>query len=132
VSRDARRFCYESPVPRRPLIAVACSVLALALPAAAFADSAGDNQYQDPFSNVPSQPKKQSTNTTTTPTPAPTPAPSSTPAASATPTATTATPSGTSSAQELPRTGFPLWPAAAVGAALIAAGLGLRRLVSDR
>jgi hypothetical protein len=119
-------------VVRRPLIAVACSVFALAMPAAALADSAGDNQYQDPFSNVPSQPKKQSTNTTTTPTPAPTPTPSAAPTATPTPTATTATPSGTSSTRELPRTGFPLWPAAAVGAALVAAGLGLRRLVSDR
>jgi hypothetical protein len=120
-------------VLRRPLIAVACSVIALAMPAAALADSAGDNQYQDPFSNVPSQPKKKSsTNTTPAPTSTTAPTQTSAPAATPTPTATTATPSSTSNARELPRTGFPLWPAAAVGAALVAAGLGLRRLVSDR
>lgn len=105
-------------------------LFALSLPSAALADSAGDNQYQDPFSNVPSQPKKKTTSTT--PAPTSTPAPSTTPAATPTPTATTATPSGTSSTNQLPRTGFPLWPAAAVGAALVAAGVGLRRLVSDR
>jgi hypothetical protein len=102
----------------------------LAFPAASLADSAGDNQYQDPFSNVPSQPKKKSSGTTTTP--APTPAPTTTPAATPSPTATTAAPSSTPSAQQLPRTGFPVLPVAAIGAALIAAGLGMRRLVSDR
>jgi hypothetical protein len=132
MSRDAWGFCYECGVPKRRLTAALGVAAVLAFPAASLADSAGDNQYQDPFSNVPSQPKKKSSTTTTPATPAPTPAPSTSPAATATPTATTATPSSTSSARELPRTGFPLWPAAAVGAALIAAGLGLRRLVSDR
>jgi cytoskeletal protein RodZ len=127
--------CYEFGVLRTRTAAVPLAIFALWLPAAALADSAGDNQYQDPFSNVPSQPKKQSsTNTTPAPTSSTAPTQTSAPAATptSTPTATTATPSSASSAQELPRTGFPLWPAAAVGAALIAAGLGLRRLVSDR
>jgi hypothetical protein len=111
-------------VPRRRLIAVACSVLALSMPAVALADSAGDNQYQDPFSNVPSHPKQQKKSGTTT-TPAPTPAPSSSSSSSATTTPAAQDPSSNT----LPRTGFPLLPVAALGAALVAAGLTLRRLV---
>ena len=127
--------CYEFGVLRSSLAAVLLTTFALALPAAALADSAGDNQYQDPFSNAPAQPKKkQQQNSTSTPQPTSgtTSTPTATPApASQTPTATTAAP--TSSDQgTLPRTGFPLWPAAAVGAALVAAGLVLRRLASDR
>jgi hypothetical protein len=124
---SSRAFWYESRVPRRRLIAVACSVLALSMPAVALADSAGDNQYQDPFSNVPSHPKQQKkSGTTTTPAPAPTPAPSSSSSATTTPAAQDP------SSKTLPRTGFPLLPVAALGAALVAAGLGLRRLASDR
>ena len=73
---SSRAFWYESRVPRRRLIAVACSALALSMPAVALADSAGDNQYQDPFSNVPSHPKQQrKSGTTTTPVPAMPPSP---------------------------------------------------------
>lgn len=126
----SRAFWYESRVPRRRLIAVACSLLALSMPAVAVADSAGDNQYQDPFSNVPSHPKQQKkSGTTTTPAPAPTPTPAPSSSSS---TATTTTPAAQDPSNTLPRTGFPLLPVAALGAALVAAGLGLRRFVSDR
>jgi hypothetical protein len=100
----------------------------LALPAVALADSAGDNQYQDPFSNVPSQskPKNTSSGTTTQPsTPAPAPA-TTTPSSSA---GTSTDPIAHAAGDALPRTGFPLLPVAAIGAALLAAGLVLRRLV---
>jgi len=111
---------------RRSLIATACAILALSVPAAALADSAGDNQYQDPFSNVPSQKKQNSsTGTTTQPsTPAPAPSGSTSPSSSTDPIAHAA------DGGSLPRTGFPLLPVAAIGAALVGAGLVLRRLTT--
>jgi hypothetical protein len=113
---------------RARLAAALVTAAMLVLPAAALADSAGDNQYQDPFAGTPSQPKQpkqqpsgtQGGSTQTPAAPAPTPAPAQTTAAPA------ATPTQTGT---LPRTGFPLLPVAAVGAALLAAGILLRRLV---
>ncbi|HEY7630388.1 MAG TPA: hypothetical protein VH817_06805 [Thermoleophilaceae bacterium] len=115
---------------RRSLIATACAILALSVPAAALADSAGDNQYQDPFSNVPSQKKQNSsTGTTTQPsTPAPAPSGSTSPSSSA---GTSTDPiAHAADGGTLPRTGFPLLPVAAIGAALVGAGLVLRRLTT--
>ncbi len=99
--------------------------LALVLPAAAFADSAGDQQYQDPLGSTPAKPKTPKT-TTTTPatTPATSPAPAATPAPASASQSATAQSAGT-----LPRTGFPVAPVLVVGAALIGAGLLIRRLV---
>jgi LPXTG-motif cell wall-anchored protein len=119
------RVCYESRMALRSHTAAACAVLVLAAPAVSLADSPGDQQYQDPFSNVPSQqkkPKKQtSSGTQTQGTAAPAPATS-------TPTATTATPppSGLPSG-ELPRTGFPVLEVAGVGVLLVGAGVLLLR-----
>jgi hypothetical protein len=130
MARPDCRFWYECRVLRRRLPAAVAVAAVLAFPAVSLADSAGDNQYQDPFSNVPTQPKqqkKQSPSGTTT-TPAPAPAPAASPA----PSSTTAAPAAQDPSQTLPRTGFPLLPAAGLGAALIGAGLTLRRLVSDR
>jgi hypothetical protein len=125
------RFWYECGVLRRRLPAAVAVAAVLAFPAVSLADSAGDNQYQDPFSNVPTQPKQQkkqsssgTQGTTTTPAPTPAPAAASTPSSST----TAAAPSAQSSSQTLPRTGFPLLPVAALGAALVGAGLALRRL----
>ena len=111
---------------RSRLAASVLAALTLALPAAALADNAGDNQYKDPFSGsqTPSKKKPASTQAPSTTPSAPAPAASQAP----TPTATTATPppSGTSSG-ELPRTGFPLLPVAGVGVLLVGAGLLLLR-----
>jgi hypothetical protein len=104
--------------------AVATICLALALPASTLADSAGDNQYQDPLGNSPSQPKQQPKQTTTPAAPTQTPAPTSTAATSTVPNTTTTPSSGT-----LPRTGLPVAPLVALGLALIVGGLLIRRLV---
>jgi LPXTG-motif cell wall-anchored protein len=104
-------------------------VVVLALPAAAVADSAGDNQYQDPFGNSPqqTQPKKKSpqpvsgnSQTSSPSTPA-----AAQPTAQA-PQAASAQPAAASG--QLPHTGVDARLLAAVGAALLAAGLALRRL----
>jgi hypothetical protein len=116
------RRWYECRMQRRHRAAVAATCLALLFPAAALAGSAGDNQYQDPLGNTPSQPKSTTQQATT---PAPPPAP--TPSATSQPTATTAQTTTRSSGQ-LPRTGLPLGPLVALGAGLIAAGLLIRRL----
>jgi LPXTG-motif cell wall-anchored protein len=102
-------------------VAAVAVVVLLALPSASLAGSAGDNQYQDPFANTPTQPKQTpSSGTQGSSTPSASPAP--------TPTATTATPppSGTASG-ELPRTGFPVLPVAGAGVLLVGAGLLLLR-----
>jgi LPXTG-motif cell wall-anchored protein len=100
------------------LLAVACALL---LPAAALADSAGDNQYSDPFGN--SQPTQSQTAPAT---PAPSqPATSSQPQATAAPVATSTDPSG-----QLPRTGIDLRLVGGAGLVLLGSGLLLRRRLS--
>ena len=107
---------------------LATLMLALALPAAALAQGAGDEQYQDPFGGQ------------STPTPTATPAPTQAPAAPAqsqapAPTATPAPsapapPSG--SRRQLPYTGVDAGLVALAGAALLGAGFALRRAVDER
>lgn len=100
-------------------------MLVIALPAASLADSAGDNQYQDPFANTQPKPK---TNTAPTTTPAPvttTPAPAETAPASSTSTPS-ADPAATTS-KDLPRTGLDLRLVGGLGVLLLAGGLLLRR-----
>jgi hypothetical protein len=113
------------------LLAALMAVFVIALPAASLADSAGDNQYQDPFANT--QPKHSGTNTaptTTTPPATSTPAPT---------TQTQPTSAGTSNADpastdgQLPRTGLDLRLVGGLGVLLLGGGLLLRRrLASDR
>lgn len=103
-----------------PLLAL---VLALALPSAALAQSAGDNQYADPFGSAPpsSQPKRQSS----APSgaghsgPAPAAAPSAANGSGAVPAAAPAT------SATLPRTGLDALELVLAGAVAIAAGLAL-------
>jgi hypothetical protein len=96
---------------------------ALVFPAAAFADSAGDNQYQDPLGNTPAKPKTPKTTTTT-----PTQTPSTSPAPATTAPSSGSQPATAQSSGTLPRTGFPVGPVIALGAALIGAGFLIRRL----
>jgi len=110
----------------RSLLCIAALLCALAAPAAALAQGAGDEQYQDPFGDEPSGQAEPTPATTATPAPAQAPsapAPTATPSAAQAPPATAApAPSG-----ELPRTGADAGWLALAGAVLLAAGLALRR-----
>jgi LPXTG-motif cell wall-anchored protein len=97
---------------RRPA-AVAAVMLTL-LPASAVAQSAGDEQYEDPFAGE--QPAPAST-------PAPAPAPS---LGSGTVQPAPPTPAAAPTSAQLPRTGADLPLAVLAGAFLLASGAGLR------
>jgi LPXTG-motif cell wall-anchored protein len=108
----------------RHVFSIAAAALALA-PASAFAQGAGDDQYNDPFGDEQEE----------TATPAPTaqaPAATATPAP-ATPSQATPVPSGPQatatpvpSGPTLPHTGIDGWPIAIGGAVLLGSGLALR------
>jgi hypothetical protein len=118
-------------MPWRRSVSVAGVLLALT-PAAAGAQSAGDEQYEDPFANQ--QPQAQAT-----PAPAADPAQATAtpaPPAQATPTPATPAPAPAAAAQpaagaapaqaELPRTGGDARLAALLGLGLLSAGVALR------
>ena len=111
-------------MPRRALTTIAASALLALTPGAAFAQGAGDEQYQDPLT-APSAPKQPKNKTSTAPastTPAATTAPAATSAPTQTAAATTSSP-----AAELPRTGAPAGLIGLAGATLILSGAALRR-----
>jgi hypothetical protein len=92
------------------------------VPAAASAQSAGDEQYEDPFGDE--QPQSQAT-------PAPTQAPAAEPAQSQSQTtpapAAPAQPAAQAApAAQLPRTGVDVWLPALLGLVLLSAGVTLR------
>jgi hypothetical protein len=101
-------------------VSVAVVLLAL-LPAGAAAQSAGDEQYEDPFGSS-SQPKAQST---PAPAPAPAAAPSQAPATAA-PAAPAQPAPAAAAAPTLPRTGHDAWLQLALGLAFLSAGVALR------
>jgi hypothetical protein len=105
----------------RRSVAVAGAVLAL-LPAAAAAQSAGDEQYQDPFGNEDQQ--QSQPQATATPAPA---APAQAPAATAAPARSAA--AAPARAAELPRTGWDAGVPGALGLVLMSAGVALRARV---
>ena len=105
----------------RSLLIVAALLCALAVPSAALAQGAGDDQYQDPFGDEQSQEEP-----TPTATPAPVqPAPAQPAPAPAQAPAPASAQSGPS--EQLPRTGADAGWIACAGAALLAAGIALRR-----
>ena len=99
-------------------IATIVTTVTLALPATALAQSAGDEEYQNPLTG--SEPAESAP--AQEPAAAPAPAQASEPAAEASEAPAAAAPAG-----ELPRTGLPAGLVAATGAALLAGGAGLRR-----
>jgi hypothetical protein len=115
----------------RPFIALLATVLLLALPGAALAQSAGDDQYADPFGDTqqPSDGGQSdgdrsvddggSTSQPSAPAPTPDPAPS------AAETSATASDGAT-----LPRTGFEAVLLLAAAFPLLLGGIALRRVAS--
>jgi hypothetical protein len=122
--------CYQYRVPLTRTAAALAAASLLAFPAASLAQSAGDNQYQDPLAGQHQQTSRHTT--TAKPAPAPAPAPA------AAPTNTTpapAAPASTSAqAQPVPlaRTGLDAWIPALAGLLLVAAALALRRSARGR
>src|SRR4051812_1910131 len=103
----------------RRSLAIAGMVLAL-LPAAAAAQSAGDEQYSDPFAG-------QSPSSTPAPAPAPAPATGAQPAQAApAPAAAAAATTAPAQTAELPRTGWDAGLPGVLGLVLMSAGVALR------
>jgi hypothetical protein len=118
-------------------VAALLSVLALAGPTTALADSAGDQQYQDPFggSNNSGQNSSGGSGNASSPTPTPVPTtpptsggstPTPTPVPTTAPTAPTSPGTTTSTGSGLPRTGLDAWQVGLLGLGLLCAGSGLR------
>ena len=103
----------------RRLVAVFLAVSMLALPSAAAAQSAGDEQYADPFGQT-EQPNDSQEQPAPEPQPAPAPATPAAPAEQAVASQQTAAPT-------LPATGMPAHLLASMGALLLASGALLRR-----
>jgi len=96
------------------------AVLCALLPAGAAAQSAGDEQYQDPFQDESAQEAPAAP-------PASTPAPAAPPVqAPGSEAPATATPAPQAAAAQLPRTGAETWLLALAGLALLSAGVALR------
>jgi hypothetical protein len=112
-------------VSRRALTSIVAALLLAVVPATAFADGAGDQQYQDPLTApaTPKKVKKQTAAAPVTTAPAATSAPAATPA----PASSSSTPTASASQGQLPRTGFPAGLIGLGGAALAASGAALRR-----
>jgi LPXTG-motif cell wall-anchored protein len=124
----------------RRRLALLTAAFCLAGPAAALAQSAGDDQYTDPFGGSGGGQQEEPA---ATPEPAPAPAGEPTPAPVAAAPAEPASAPGTSTpgetaaagsgGTELPRTGAPTGLVVALGATLLLGGLLLRRrTVGDR
>ena len=106
----------------RRLLALFLALSMLALPSAAAAQSAGDEQYADPFGQTeqPNGSQEQ---------PAPEPQPAPAPAAPTAAPAEQAVASQQTQAPTLPATGVPVHLLASTGALLLASGALLRRRV---
>ena len=116
-------------MPSRILVVVGLVVVLFALAGApAWAQSAGDEQYNDPFAGQQDQGSSSQPAPTATPAPAPAPAPAAAQTAPAAPAAA----APTASAAQLPRTGAETLLTALAGLGLVMAGVGLRlRLPAD-
>jgi LPXTG-motif cell wall-anchored protein len=112
------------PVARRRVALVAL-VLAGALPSSALAQTAGDEQYQDPFGGEAESPPPPE------PTPA-APAPVPDAPAAAPPATAAATPAPAAAPAQLPYTGADAGVVALAGGLLLAGGVTLRVRLRER
>ena len=103
---------------------IAAATLAFA-PAAAFAQGAGDDQYNDPFGDEEAQ-EATPQPTAQAPAATATPAPATPSQATATPAGPQATATPVQGGPSLPYTGIDGWPIAIGGAVLLGSGLALR------
>jgi hypothetical protein len=108
----------------RRALSLLLAALMLAVPSAAFAQSAGDEQYADPFDR-PQQPSGSQEAPAQTQAPAPAPAQGGDTGAAAETQVAQQT-----AAPTLPATGLPVGLLAGTGALLLAAGTTLRRRTS--
>jgi hypothetical protein len=108
----------------KQLLALLLAVSLLALPSAALAQSAGDEQYEDPFGEV-QDPDGTQGDPAPAPDEAPAPATPAEPAAAGDEAVTSQQPAPT-----LPATGLPAFLLASAGSILLASGAALRRHVS--
>ena len=109
------------PSFRGPLAAIVAA-LCLAIPASAFAQSAGDDQYADPFEEPPAQSAPAGDGDASEPAPAP---------AQATPVGNTTAPAATTAGtQQLPQTGLNLVLLFVAGAVLALSGFTVRRVLT--
>ena len=114
---------------RRRVSAAAATLALLAAPAPALAQSAGDEQYEDPFAGQDPGTAQQEPQA---PPPEPAAPAQSTPAPdSSTPAAPTAE-SASQPQPELPRTGLDTAPVLAIGAVLLGTGVALRVRLRER
>jgi LPXTG-motif cell wall-anchored protein len=119
----------------RRSVSVAASLLLLALPAVAPAQTPGDEQYTDPFGGEQeegggSQPDQQEPEEPAPTEPAPAEPETSTP--SQEPAAPAPEPAAAPAAEQLPRTGADAGVIALGGTLLLAGGVALRVRVSER
>jgi hypothetical protein len=115
----------------RRAVAAIVVVLALGVPALASAQSAGDNQYVDPFAGSQAPAKHHSQQTSGTGQTGSTASGTTSGTSPATGKSSAAS-TGSAASGQLPRTGQPLMPLFVLGGALLLAGLVLRLRVAAR
>ena len=112
----------------RRRLAVLASAILLGLPASAGAQSAGDDQYEDPFAGEQDQGQAQTGGGGEEQAPAATPAPAQAPETAA----TASVQSAPATQAELPYTGAAAGAVLIAGATLLAGGVALRVRVRER
>jgi LPXTG-motif cell wall-anchored protein len=129
VRRD--RSLWSAPMPSRRLAALA-TALALALPGAAFGQSAGDEQYQDPFAGDDQEQSGGGSGNAPAPTATAVPTPAPEAGTAATPSAGGSASSGGGGRHVLPYTGADAGALLLAGAVLLGGGVALRVRLRER
>jgi hypothetical protein len=115
------------PFVHRSLLTMLAVTASLALPAAAFGQSAGDEQYTDPFGEEPASQQQDPAPAPEQPAEQPSSAPAPAEGGNGTAEVAPAAEASQESSPALPRTGAPVLLLMAVGYALLLAGVAIRR-----